>query len=307
MSREEISKEPFERPVAVISVRNPGGPWPDIPQTPHVRAVLRLEFEDVDDPELGLAMSAAQAAEVLDFARRHLEAGAEIVCQCEAGISRSAGMAAALSRIHFGHDGGFHRTHRPNAWVRRCLLNAAHGADPAVDAPDGAMISGVRLLPTALPNAVLVRDGTTWEWKPRTEHTYPPGTLGGTERTLAAHAFVPLQGRGGKYWNARAIGTWVRRELRERDELRYAMVITRAGAWKERLAGGAHGRSEPAVEIYLQTTVRITRDAWTKALRGLSDDLGKQFHQERFDVVLAEDGLMYKRAVWQPSRSEEDL
>jgi hypothetical protein len=307
MSRADLSVEqPFDRPVAVVSIRNPGGPRVDMPPSAHVRDVLRLEFEDVDDPSRGVAMTEEQAAAILAFAARHVGTDAVIVCQCEAGVSRSAGVAAALSRIHFGHDGGFHRTHRPNPWVRRMLLRAARGAGPRTAGSEDAGIedgtSEVALLPTTLPTAVLVREGRTWQWVPRSARTYPAGTLGGGDvRTLSAHVFVPLADRRGRPRTAREIGSWARRTLHAAPATRDAMVVTRAGVWREKLSPGEHASpGEPAVEVYVQTSGGLTRDEWTAALRSFADALGARFSQDRFDVVLTEDGLMYKRAVWRP-------
>ena len=310
MSREEIAREAFRRPVAVVSVRSPRGPVPHIPRNPRVVAVLRLEFDDVEDPRTGIAMSDEQARRVLDFVAPHVAAGVEIVCQCEAGVSRSAGMAAALSLIHYGHDGDFQRTHRPNAWVRRALLRGARrgparaqeGRPASASGPSGPPEpeddeSKAIFLPIALPDLVLVRDGLKFRWTPASSRTYPPGTLGGDARTLAAHVFVPLRRKDGKKWDARAVGTWARQALRAVEATREAFVVTRAGAWHRASSEPTHVGVEPALEVYVQTGGTATRDAWTRTLRTFSDALGRKFRQDRFDVVLTEDGLMYKRVV----------
>jgi predicted protein tyrosine phosphatase len=305
MSRADLeAEEPFDRPVALISVRNPGGPPVEMPASSWLRAVLRLEFADVDDPSLGAAMTDEQARRILDFVRPQVGAGVQIVCQCEAGVSRSAGIAAALSRIHLGHDGGFHRTHRPNPWVRRRLLLAAAQEG---DAGGETATAEVSLLPTTLPTAVLVRDGAAWEWRPRTSRSYPPGTLGGEGRTLAAHVFVPLASGNGPLHAARESAAWARKDLRARDATREALVITRSGAWREkRPRPPARKAPEPAVEVYVQVSSRLSRDDWTRALRDFADALGAKFRQARFDIVLTEDGLMYKRAVWRPEHHDDE-
>jgi predicted protein tyrosine phosphatase len=46
-----------------------------------------------------------------------------IVINCEAGVSRSAGVAAALSKIYLGDDQNFFKTHYPNMRVYRMILN----------------------------------------------------------------------------------------------------------------------------------------------------------------------------------------
>jgi hypothetical protein len=310
MSRADLAEpEPFDRPVALVSIRSPGGPVVEIPPSSYVRDVLRLEFDDVDDPKVGVVMTDEQARRILEFVRPHVGTDVQVVCQCEAGVSRSAGVAVALSRIHFGHDGGFYRTHRPNPWVRRRLLRAARGgatkaSGAASEAGDSALetkTSEVCLMPTTLPTAVLVREGRTWEWAPRSPRSYPAGTLGGDGRTLSAHVFVPLEDRTRRVRTAREIGTWARRTLHAEEATRDALVITRAGTWREKRSGtGPATAGEAAVEVYVQTSGGLTRDEWTRALRAFADAIGEHFEQDRFDVVLTEDGLMYKRAVWRP-------
>lgn len=310
MSREEIARAHFKKSAAVVSVRSPRGPMPTIPEGRGVVAVLRLEFDDVDDPREGVAMTDEQAREILEFAATHLGAGHAIVCQCEAGVSRSAGMAAALSRIHFGHDGEFHRTHRPNAWVRRVLLRVARrrAAEASRSAAAHALPderSKAIFLPTSLPDLILVRDGLKYRWTPAQSRTYPPGTLGGDERTLAAHLFVLLRRKDGQKWDARAVGAWARQALAD-GPTAGTFVVTRAGAWHRVGDGALPVGIEPALEIYAQVHGDLSRDAWTRALRGFSNVLGRRWHQERLDMVLTEDGLMYKRMVWRPTDATGD-
>jgi protein-tyrosine phosphatase len=45
-----------------------------------------------------------------------------IVVQCEAGISRSAAIAAALANIYLGDDEPYFRTSMPNMLVYRTIL-----------------------------------------------------------------------------------------------------------------------------------------------------------------------------------------
>ncbi len=312
MSREEIGRADFRRPVAVISVRGPKGPVATFPKGAGVVDVLRLEFDDVDDPREGAAMTDDQARQVLEFAARHLAAGIAIVCQCEAGVSRSAGIAAALSRIHFGHDGEFHRTHRPNAWVRRVLLGAARRRAGIAEASRSAAPSAIPderskaiFLPTSIPDLILVRNGLKYRWTPAQSRVYPPGTLGGDERTLAARVFALLRRKDGRKWDASAVGAWARQMLLD-GPTAGTFVVTRAGAWHRVSAGVLPVGIEPALEIYAQIHGDLSREAWTRALRSFSEALGRRWQQERVDLVLTEDGLMYKRAVWRSPDGASD-
>ena len=307
MSREEISRAQFRRPVAVISVRSRNGTEAALPIDGRVVAVLRLVFDDVEDPREGAAMTDEQARQSLAFAAKHVAAGHAIVCQCEAGVSRSAGLAAALSQIHYGHDGAFHRTHRPNAWVRRALLREAREqaeeADSVRPAPSTSARderAGAVLLPTSLPDLVLVRDGLKYRWTPAHSRTYPPGTLGGDERTIAAHVFLSLRRPDGTKWDARAVGAFARQAIHVAPALAGAFVVTRAGAWHRASTGALSVAVEPGLEIYAQIVGDPPREAWTRAIREQCDALGRRYQQDRIDVALLQDGLMFRRLVWRP-------
>lgn len=49
-----------------------------------------------------------------------------IILHCDAGVSRSPGVAAALSKSLLGDDAEFFRRYRPNMRVYRTLLNRLH-------------------------------------------------------------------------------------------------------------------------------------------------------------------------------------
>lgn len=123
-------------PYVVISITDPRRPEARLAASPLCRAVLRLSFHDsgqvidvpgLQGPSLGPeeAMTAADARRVLHFVTPHLGHVKLIVCQCEAGVSRSAGVAAALSRIVQGEDEYFFTHYWPNRHVYGLLLRSA--------------------------------------------------------------------------------------------------------------------------------------------------------------------------------------
>lgn len=125
-----------EVPYLVISVTDPERSEASLAASPLCRAVLRLQFHDtsqtVDIPGLeGLslgnetAMTAADARIILDFATSCTDQVELIVCQCEAGVSRSAGIAAALSRLMQNEDAFFFEHYWPNHHVYTLLLQEA--------------------------------------------------------------------------------------------------------------------------------------------------------------------------------------
>jgi predicted protein tyrosine phosphatase len=121
----------------VISVSDAEDEDAEIRVSPLCRAVLRLRFDDVDPqrPSLrrGLAMTVDDARALLKFVGEHTAAAgvSTLVCQCGLGISRSAAIAAALSRLLQGEDAFFFSRFSPNLYVYRTVLGAA-GSRPRV-------------------------------------------------------------------------------------------------------------------------------------------------------------------------------
>ena len=96
---------------------------------------LVLEYYDVEDPENKGAFSIPMAAEVRDLVGPALSAeeGFEVVCSCDGGKSRSAGIAAALMR--FAGEPAAHSEASLWAWKSPNLLVygrvlQATGAEP---------------------------------------------------------------------------------------------------------------------------------------------------------------------------------
>lgn len=67
--------------------------------------VLKLYFDDVDDDKNGGAViTERDAFDIITFVKDNLPTVETIVVHCNAGVSRSAGCAAALSYIFNGTD-----------------------------------------------------------------------------------------------------------------------------------------------------------------------------------------------------------
>lgn len=128
LSRPRIRYATIAEPYVVVSISDPGDEDAEIAVSPQCRAILRLQFDDVD-PALqslrGRAPLMMQDARIiLDFVHQNTaDSGVKtIVCQCSMGISRSAGTAAALSRILQGEDAFFFAAFSPNQHVYTTLL-----------------------------------------------------------------------------------------------------------------------------------------------------------------------------------------
>ncbi len=135
LNRHEIETAALPDPYLVVSVTDPDRMEAVLAASPYQKAVLRLRFHDKSGPRAALtgkvAMTPAVAREILAFVQAHLSEVALIVCQCEAGISRSAAIAAALSRTLQGDDSFFFAHYAPNDWIYQTLLEAAKESDYA--------------------------------------------------------------------------------------------------------------------------------------------------------------------------------
>jgi protein-tyrosine phosphatase len=97
-------------------------------------AEIRLAFHDLDrlDPSMtARLMTEVEARAVVEMLRCALEETApqRVMVHCEAGISRSAGVAAALSRAVNGDDADFFARRLPNRLCYRLVLEAAAELD----------------------------------------------------------------------------------------------------------------------------------------------------------------------------------
>jgi predicted protein tyrosine phosphatase len=124
-SRRETELMPaYSRPWACISITDTDASDARMPTRNRV-GLLRLKFDDVTVPmQYWTAVSTEDARRVLAFAAEVWPKADVLHVHCEAGISRSAGVAAALSRLYFGDDAKFFLPpYRPNKLVYHTILN----------------------------------------------------------------------------------------------------------------------------------------------------------------------------------------
>jgi predicted protein tyrosine phosphatase len=94
-----------ENEYVIISItENPAKPV-KLTQNNSMLSVLRLYFDDIDleCPE-GIPMSQKDAQDIQEFVDNWKDKVNTIIVHCAAGISRSAGVAAALSMVLNGND-----------------------------------------------------------------------------------------------------------------------------------------------------------------------------------------------------------
>jgi len=121
--------QPHEVPHVIISITSGPEDVARLRRNDQCQGVLRLWFPDADTaseefPE-AILFSPDHAREIWDFVLRHREVD-RIVVHCDAGVSRSPAVAAALARILKDDDAEyFAGRYRPNTRVYRMLLEYA--------------------------------------------------------------------------------------------------------------------------------------------------------------------------------------
>ncbi len=129
LSRARVARVRPNVPYIVISITDPDTPDAEVAESPLRMGLLRLKFYDLDERDGDwLAPDQDHADRIVGFVREHLSHTDLIVTQCEAGISRSSGIAAALSRWLNGDDEEFFRRYIPNRRIYR-LIRRSLGDD----------------------------------------------------------------------------------------------------------------------------------------------------------------------------------
>lgn len=135
LSRREAEEySPSQDYEVCISIRSPEGSKSDL--SPGFEAVLRLQFDDVnqtyrrrferlEEPLPLVPIQPTQALQIVSFYRKHRDCGV-LVVHCEAGVSRSVGVARALFELEngVGSEDSQEEFGRGNELVRRRVLEA---------------------------------------------------------------------------------------------------------------------------------------------------------------------------------------
>ena len=111
---------------ALISITHEDGAWPNLnvkEDDKNFKGVLKLFFADIDKESEGWVLfSEEHANQILDFVESRHPFLDLLIIHCLAGLSRSPGAAAAISKIYLGHDGEFFNTKTPNMLVYSTIL-----------------------------------------------------------------------------------------------------------------------------------------------------------------------------------------
>lgn len=109
----------------MISISTPLSPYDNAPftsPTNKIKGILRLYFTDTDGGEDSMTPDDAKA--ICEFVTRHANIP-NIIVHCDAGQSRSAGVAAALLKCFTGDDSQIFNNpyYKPNRHCYRLVLN----------------------------------------------------------------------------------------------------------------------------------------------------------------------------------------
>jgi len=134
--------EIFPKSFAVISISTPGDEPPKFPTNKSLKFLLPLSFYDIDPtswktPEWKESLkkykdgifSEEQAKQIIKFVYELEENGINIlIVHCDAGVSRSAGVGAAIELILNGSDKAVFNNRKfiPNRFVYRTIINTLY-------------------------------------------------------------------------------------------------------------------------------------------------------------------------------------
>lgn len=120
-----IHADLYCKKMAIISIQDEMCTGFRFQKSKYCMDVLTLDFDDADEQFGSVKLyTKEQARQVFSFVKSNLAVVEEFIIHCAAGISRSAGMAAALSKIYNKDDTEFFKASRPNMFVYRQTLKA---------------------------------------------------------------------------------------------------------------------------------------------------------------------------------------
>lgn len=127
--------QPHDVPHIIISIITPDDVEAKLKTNEHTRGILRLAFDDADKdihtyytpfPRGTVLFTDEMGKQVIDFVCQH-KLGEEVhrcIVHCDAGRSRSRGLAAALALIFDGDDRDIIKGYTPNMLVYRKVLDS---------------------------------------------------------------------------------------------------------------------------------------------------------------------------------------
>lgn len=126
LNRNEIKNYKTNLKHIVISIADSTSKYPTLPNNKYRMGLYYLIFDDIDR-RIGnyILFNELHASSILRFVNCYKNTIDLIICQCEAGISRSAGVAGALSKILNRDDNYFFKHYHPNKHIYNTILKIA--------------------------------------------------------------------------------------------------------------------------------------------------------------------------------------
>lgn len=126
LSQIEAERYISHKPYAIISITDCSTEkLPTFMQSQFLIGLLRLEFDDIDTYTEGHKLfNSKQALQILDFVESVKDEIDILVVHCLAGVSRSAGVAAAIDDLYIKSDKSWFTIKSPNYHVYRTMHNA---------------------------------------------------------------------------------------------------------------------------------------------------------------------------------------
>ena len=111
---------------AIVSFADTNDDFIEFPKEINVLKIVFYDIRPSSIPEEHYAKMLPEAEEIAKFVDTNLKNKKNIICQCDYGVSRSAGLAAAIME-HYKHEGikvfaDYHYT--PNQFVFNKVLHA---------------------------------------------------------------------------------------------------------------------------------------------------------------------------------------
>ena len=131
MSRQNARSYSFNKDIdtcIIVSINDVADVKNQFDDNDNIKAVCSLFFDDVEGNEKN-CMTREDAEKIIDFVNQNLNTVNEIIVHCGAGVSRSAGVCAALMLIVNGDDSEIFNNPRfcPNMHCYRLVLEAYFG------------------------------------------------------------------------------------------------------------------------------------------------------------------------------------
>ena len=120
-----IQKYNIQEKHIVISIRSPNTDYVKLPESDSRVAALFLDFSDIDrkiDHPTAKLFTEEQAEAIWNFFNFYKHKINTVICQCEAGISRSSAIAAALAKSIEQNNDRFFHYYLPNHFVYSQIL-----------------------------------------------------------------------------------------------------------------------------------------------------------------------------------------